>query len=158
MKTLRAYKFTLIELLLALAILGIVGAIMLSGGTKARDAAKLTQCRHNLSQVQMLVELYKKDHKELPMAPGGAVDFSALKPYIEDQGVTGLQLFVCPGDHDNAGIDHVDDLKSQTSYYFMPSKEVLAKPENAEIAKIFYETADYTIDFEDDVHYTDILS
>ncbi len=67
--------FTLIELLVVIAIIALLMAILFPVLSKAREQAKLTVCRHNLSQLQLAWILYADDN-ENKIVPAGT------KPYL----------------------------------------------------------------------------
>ena len=100
--------FTLVELLVAIAIIGILIALLLPAIQQAREAARRTQCVNNIKQLAIAVQNYETDRKKLPAAgtyapPEQALYYSAsywradlksgtnhswvsaLLPYMEEQ-------------------------------------------------------------------------
>jgi len=59
-------KFTLVELLIVCAILGILLSLLLPSLAKARESAKLAVCKSNISQISKLCYLYVKDNGRTP--------------------------------------------------------------------------------------------
>ncbi len=68
--------FTLVELLVVVAIIIILAAILFPVFAKARDKAQATRCLNNLKQMSVAVQMYEDDYAGavLPygMLPGGA--------------------------------------------------------------------------------------
>jgi len=58
--------FTLIEILVVVAIIALLVAILLPSLTKAREAARNTVCKSNMKQIMMGHVLYQADNKVLP--------------------------------------------------------------------------------------------
>jgi prepilin-type N-terminal cleavage/methylation domain-containing protein len=56
-------KFTLIELLIVVAIIGILTSILMPSLTKSRELAKRAVCRSNHHQFYLAVSLYSNDNK-----------------------------------------------------------------------------------------------
>ncbi len=89
------FGFTLVELLVALAIIGTVSALLLPAVQSAREAAPRIQCANNLKQLGLAVAGYESTNGTLPpgslprMSPVGLnEDFSVfvrLLPLLEQQ-------------------------------------------------------------------------
>jgi prepilin-type processing-associated H-X9-DG protein len=69
----------LIELLVVVAIIGILAAILLPAVTRATLKARQTQCLNNLRQVGLAMQSFAHDHRDrfpmqVPMADGGSAE------------------------------------------------------------------------------------
>lgn len=56
--------FTLVELLVVVAILSVLAALLLPALTRAKESARGTQCRHHLRQLGLAVRLYADEHDD----------------------------------------------------------------------------------------------
>src|SRR5947209_7917642 len=70
--------FSLLELLLVVAILGVVMALAASAVQRARDAAAKTQCANNLRQLGLAAQQY---HDSESMLPSGMRYQNFADPY-----------------------------------------------------------------------------
>jgi len=144
----RGAAFTLVEMLVVMAIIAILSAILLPVFWTVRGSARATSCRSNLSQIGKAVAMYAQDYDNLypygidhqdrtlgvtSGAWGSHPAFEALLPtlpYTKDllqPYLKSKQVFICPAD---TGYD-VDDFFGQplaarptsgeafgSSYYF----------------------------------------
>ncbi len=120
----RRAAFTLIELLIVIAIIGMLVALLLPAVQQAREAARRSSCQNNLKQLGLALHLYEQANKAFPPGCRLAVgvpsrSFSVharILPYIEETSLHGLinfkqdyttqpvvtqtrvPLFLCPSD------------------------------------------------------------
>jgi prepilin-type processing-associated H-X9-DG protein/prepilin-type N-terminal cleavage/methylation domain-containing protein len=93
--------FTLIKLLVVIAIIAILAAILFPVFARARENARRSSCQSNLKQIGLGIMQYTQDYDErfpveamnatATFGPFGWAD--ALQPYIKS-----TQLFKCPSD------------------------------------------------------------
>lgn len=116
---------TILELLTAVGVMGMLAAIVLPAVNSSREAARRTQCFHQLRQVGLALQSYHDSHQALPAgvtwdAAHGSVQGwgSRILPYLElgnlhvsidsslpvshqqhsDVRRTQVAMFVCPSD------------------------------------------------------------
>jgi prepilin-type processing-associated H-X9-DG protein/prepilin-type N-terminal cleavage/methylation domain-containing protein len=84
--------FTVVELLVVVAIIAILAALLLPALARAKVAARKTQCSNNLHQLSLATEMYWEDHEEFSFVykvgftnGGQTYWFGWLKPGAEGQ-------------------------------------------------------------------------
>jgi prepilin-type N-terminal cleavage/methylation domain-containing protein/prepilin-type processing-associated H-X9-DG protein len=87
----RRRGFTVLELLVVVAIVGTLLALLLPALMAAREAARCVQCKSNLREISLAVQHYHDANKKLPGAWTSPSDNTsgygwavALLPYLED--------------------------------------------------------------------------
>ncbi len=88
----RQQGFTIVELLVAIALIGTLAALLLPAVQAAREAARRTQCANHLKQLGLAMHNYHAIHNRLPWGnafPGGTMASiswaTTILPQIEAQ-------------------------------------------------------------------------
>ena len=80
--------FTLLELLIVVAIVGVVAALLLGAAARAKAKAQQAACQSNLRQLALAMRMYQDDSAgRFPVTPGWT---KKLLPYVSGQ------IFQCP--------------------------------------------------------------
>jgi prepilin-type N-terminal cleavage/methylation domain-containing protein len=103
--------FTLVELLIVIAIIAILAALLLPVVSVAKRKAQRTTCLDNLRQINFGVRMYSDDSNDATPSPGTAAASTdpmllysgykkLMKNYVGLQGASSSQdkLFTCPAD------------------------------------------------------------
>ena len=89
----RKKGFTLIELMIVIAIIAILAAVLVPNFMRAREASRLTACKSNLKNISTAVETYSNDWDGL--YPGGTDGQNRTQlPALSGAGGAGLQALV----------------------------------------------------------------
>ena len=84
--------FTLVELLVAIAIIGTLVAILLPAISAARESARRSSCINNIRQVGIALQNHESVHKALPVGARANIDLGTswwvdLLPFLESTAV-----------------------------------------------------------------------
>lgn len=103
--------FTLIEILVVVAIIGILAAFLLPVFAKAREKARSSACLSNLRQIGVAVQLYAQDADGKIPPDGGSFSglISGCTPFLKT-----AAIFACPDDYDR-------DEEGRAGSYRVPS-------------------------------------
>jgi len=91
------YRFTLIELLIVIAIIAILAGMLLPALSKAKQKAQAVLCTSNLKQVAQVVQIYADDSDDF--FPGNTTivpTFYAFNLYKKTGYMPNMNITVCP--------------------------------------------------------------
>jgi prepilin-type N-terminal cleavage/methylation domain-containing protein len=81
-KQLRKAGFTLVEIMIVVAIIGLLAAIAIPNFVKARGTAQKNACINNLRQIDGAKEQWALENKK---SAGAAIDTTGINAYIKGQ-------------------------------------------------------------------------
>lgn len=90
-KTNRKFGFTLVEIMIVVAIIGLLAAIAIPNFVKARTSAQKNACVNNLRQIDGAIEQWALEAKK---KQGDAVTANDVSPYLK-----GNTMPTCPSDN-----------------------------------------------------------
>ena len=123
--------FTLLEMMVVVAIIAILAGILIPNFTRARAQAATSACMGNIKMIATALELYYTDNQKYPAASDAAVSTLGLTGYLnqipvdpaantagaeykvttenaaDSGGVAGYQIW-CPGTHDPATLTKIN--------------------------------------------------
>jgi prepilin-type N-terminal cleavage/methylation domain-containing protein len=70
MRARRSFGFTLLELLIVVAIIGVLATLILGGLQSARRRAQIAVCRNNIASLKAALQMYETDMGLYPFSPG----------------------------------------------------------------------------------------
>ncbi len=102
----RATGFTLIELLVVIAVIAILAALLLPALSSAKSAAQSTQCKSNLRQLSLALNMYVNDFHCYPQSSAYSATswFDPLNAYLKQPPNPRTNnppyggVFLCPSD------------------------------------------------------------
>ena len=115
----RKAPFTLLELLIVVAIIGILASLILPGLGSARQAAYKADCVSNLKQISNAYVMYQDDWEAYPSDGYVLDDFRPVYGYLNS-----LDVFSCKG-NDDFQVNSYEDLNGNTPYLRNGSYEVI---------------------------------
>jgi prepilin-type N-terminal cleavage/methylation domain-containing protein len=118
--------FTLIELIIVIAIIGILAAIVLSGLEGARERARDSARVQVAKQIQSALDIYYIDYRGYPYLSESPVDITSLAPLlvpkyisqIKESDMSGVALpvqYYRPSGHTDSFVIHVQTEKRTVS-------------------------------------------
>jgi prepilin-type N-terminal cleavage/methylation domain-containing protein len=125
----RRPAFTLLELLVVLAILGLFAGLLLPAVQKVRESANYTSCRNNLKQISLAMHNYEVTYGHFPgmgSEPHQDSVLARLLPFLELDGLrqridTNRPLFVPIGDYGRLDPSQAEAAKTVVSRFLCPS-------------------------------------
>jgi len=94
--------FTVIELLVVVAIIAILAALLLPALARARESARRIACVGNVRQINLATRMYADEHDDfIPYTNRLSFNYKeSIKPYLGQHSDSSVndKVFACPGD------------------------------------------------------------
>jgi prepilin-type N-terminal cleavage/methylation domain-containing protein len=113
--------FTLVELLVVVAIIGLLAGLLLPTFGSAKRDSQATACLSNLHQIGLAVQMYVQESNDIlpscPLLPSQDTNLApitaTLAPYLPTSAV-----WLCPGDQGTPGIFATEGTSYEWNQYF----------------------------------------
>ena len=113
----RSHAFTLIEVLVVIAIITIVAAVLFPVFASAREKARASTCISNYRQIGLAIHMYAADDDDRTPPNGGS--FSGLiddcVPYVHNRAI-----YSCPDDYDRVQEKRAGSYRMASLYQGLP--------------------------------------
>jgi prepilin-type N-terminal cleavage/methylation domain-containing protein/prepilin-type processing-associated H-X9-DG protein len=90
------FGFTLVELLVVIAVITIMAALLLPALSKTKEHSRATACRSNMKQLALAFLLYSEDNTDVLPWPGGAPGRANMNPGYDADWCFGGQKVIDP--------------------------------------------------------------
>lgn len=134
-----ARAFTLVELLVVVAIIGLLIALLLPAVQSAREAAKRSSCQNNLKQLGLAFHNYESAEEHLPFSKRVETDGAArswapdLLPYLEQSNFVSGANYDLTQDWWRIQSEYIEDPANPGTY--IPAPVAVAVPNGITVQK-----------------------
>jgi prepilin-type N-terminal cleavage/methylation domain-containing protein len=101
-RTSKKSGFTLVEIMIVVAIIGLLAAIAIPNFVKARTTSQQNACINNLRQMDGAIQQYALENK---LAAGSSVSLTAIQPYIKLTSANNLPACPAGGSYNVTTVD-----------------------------------------------------
>ena len=101
-RTSKKSGFTLVEIMIVVAIIGLLAAIAIPNFVKARTTSQQNACINNLCQMDGAIQQYALENK---LAAGSSVSLTAIQPYIKLTSANNLPACPAGGSYNVTTVD-----------------------------------------------------
>ena len=129
MKTCIGCAFSLIELLLVLAIILILTVLGASRLTTSARKRELGACAGNLQKIYIALGFYRNDNGAYPLLPEAQTSAEPLSLLVP-KGTTDTQIFICPGSGDKPLPESEPFAKNRISYDYYMGRPTNSDPQD----------------------------
>ena len=121
--------FSLIELVVSMAIIMMLYFTMFGPGSKAGQARRKAACAANLAQIQAALSLFAAEHDGTFPLVAGATSSEAPLSELVPRYTTDTSIFICPGSKNSAlpGARPFADRRISYAYYMGVKREAPAE-------------------------------
>lgn len=116
----RGPGFTLMEMLVVMAIIGILSSLLITGVMAARGRGKIAETKAFIDRLSLFIKQYEIDHGDYPSGAGGAASAEALHKALTSAKWPGAHEFTAreAGDTDGNGeLEIIDAWGGPISYH-----------------------------------------
>jgi prepilin-type N-terminal cleavage/methylation domain-containing protein/prepilin-type processing-associated H-X9-DG protein len=111
----KAAAFSLIELLIVIALMAVMYAMLLSFGSQAHQRTQKELCADNLQKIYLAVQIYGNDYGRYPLNTNAQTSEQVLNALVPRY-TADTSIFICPGGRDSAIRSGAPLTQSKISY------------------------------------------
>ncbi len=115
--------FTLIEMLVVIAIVGILAGLLMPALKRVMDKGRSAQCQSNMRQLLIALHLYEQDEGFLPVINGSGNTNGTLIKCLMNH-VDNAKVFHCPSHQGRAGEESSAFLGNTTCYKYNDNGDI----------------------------------
>jgi len=97
----KATAFTLVELLIVVALMVVMYAMLMSFGSEVHQRTQKEVCAGNLQKIYLAMQIYANDYGVYPRSTNAQTSEPVLNPLVPKY-TADTSLFICPGGRDPA--------------------------------------------------------
>jgi prepilin-type processing-associated H-X9-DG protein len=125
----RSAAFSLVELLIVIALIVVIWVMMFSFGSRSHQESETERCSDNLQKVFLSAQIYANDFRAFPLATNAQTSEPVLNLLVPRY-TADTSIFICPGGRDSEIPSGAPLVKYKISYAYYMGRGTNAGPDD----------------------------